>query len=101
MYEEKKKEKVAKKAKTGMKGIRLSLRVGTHDLEVKAQQAHKFLSEGNKVKIEMILKGRERSHSAFAKKVFENFFALLGDGSFEIETPLTSEGNKLILIIKK
>src|SRR3989338_2630409 len=42
-----------------IKGVRLSLRIGDHDAEIRRNQALKFLDEGNKVKIEVILRGRE------------------------------------------
>ena len=41
-----------------IKGVRLSLRIGDHDAEIRRNQALKFLDEGNKVKIEVILRGR-------------------------------------------
>ena len=44
-----------------VKGVRISVRIGPHDLQFKADQAVKFLQKGNKVKVEMFLRGRERS----------------------------------------
>jgi len=49
--------------KVEIKGIRLSVRTGDHDLQVKATRAEKFLKEGNKVKIDMFLRGRERGNT--------------------------------------
>ncbi|MBI5621957.1 translation initiation factor IF-3 [Candidatus Falkowbacteria bacterium] len=97
-----KKEKEAKAQKqkqkvVEMKGIRLSLRIGAHDLEVRATQAKKFLDNNNKVKIEMILKGRERQYSDQAREVMQSFIRQLGE--VKIEQPFTKQGGKLSMIV--
>ncbi len=66
------KQKVKQK-KTEIKGIRLSLRIGQHDLEVRMNQARKFLEQNDKVKLEMVLRGRERQHIPLARKILEHF----------------------------
>lgn len=59
--------------KTEIKGIRLGLRTDEHDLEVRRKQAEKFLSAGNKVRLEIRLKGREKTHQPLAKEILNNF----------------------------
>ncbi|MEI8103459.1 MAG: translation initiation factor IF-3 [Candidatus Moraniibacteriota bacterium] len=59
-----------KQKKIETKGIRIGLRTDTHDLDFKRSQAEKFLKKGQKVKVEIVLKGREkylpdRAHEAF------------------------------------
>lgn len=61
--------------KIEVKGIRLSIRIGVHDLKFKAEQADKFLSRGSKVKIELILRGRERANLDFAFGVVQKFIS--------------------------
>jgi len=56
-----------------VKGIRLSVRIGVHDLEFKAKQAEKFLADGNKAKIDLILRGRERANISYAFEVLKKF----------------------------
>lgn len=68
MRQQKKKQK-----RIEVKGIRISVRIGVHDLQFKAEQAQKFLLKGNKVKIELMLRGRERANIDFAFSVFEKF----------------------------
>ncbi len=63
----------AKQKKTEVKGIRLGLRTDDHDLEVRRKQAEKFLTAGNKVKIEIRLKGREKAHQPLARENLNNF----------------------------
>ena len=63
--------------KVEVKGIRLSVRIGQHDLEVKAKAANKFLTDKNKVKIEMRLRGRERANTQFALDQIKKFTELI------------------------
>lgn len=67
-YEQEKKERLAKKKRKEIeiKSIRLGIGTGMHDLELKAKQADKFLKEGNKIKIDLTLRGREK----YLKKEF-------------------------------
>ncbi|MDI6777768.1 MAG: translation initiation factor IF-3 [Patescibacteria group bacterium] len=63
----------AKQKKTEVKGIRLGIRTDDHDLEVRKKQAEKFLSQGNKVKIEIRLRGREKAHQPLARETLVKF----------------------------
>jgi translation initiation factor IF-3 len=63
----------ANQKKTEIKGLRIGLKTDEHDIEVRRKQAEKFLSQGNKVKIEIRLKGREKAHQPLAREVLQNF----------------------------
>jgi translation initiation factor IF-3 len=98
-------EKLAKKQKLiqkkgGIKGIRLSLRIGDHDREVRENQAKQFLADEQKVRIEMILKGRERQYMRNARESMENFVKKLGEG-IKTETPFSNQGGRLSILISK
>ena len=58
-----KRQQNAKQKQTETKGIRLSVRIEKHDLTFKANNAVKFLKKGNKVKIDIVMRGREKAHS--------------------------------------
>ena len=62
LYQEKRKEKESKKKahETETKAIQIKLNTSPHDLELKAKKASEFLKEGNRIKIDLILKGREK-----------------------------------------
>lgn len=62
LYQQQKKEKeAAKKAhEVEIKIIQFSLGISLHDLEMRAKQAEEFLREGNRVKIDLVLKGRSK-----------------------------------------
>lgn len=58
---EKEARKSKKKAKeVEIKGIRVRLGTGTHDLVLKAKKAEEFMHEGNRVQIQLTLRGREK-----------------------------------------
>lgn len=63
----------AKQKRTEVKGIRLGLRTDEHDIEVRRRRTEQFLSEGNKVKIEIRLKGREKAHQPLARENLNKF----------------------------
>lgn len=63
----------AKQKKVELKGVRIGLKTGEHDLNFKNKQAEKFLSKGHKVKIEIILKGREKAHQDLAQNNLRDF----------------------------
>ena len=63
----------AKQKKIDIKGIRIGFKTDVHDLEVKRNMAEKFLKKGQKVKIEIFLRGREKAHQDLARKNIEEF----------------------------
>lgn len=92
--------------KTETKNIRLSFRISEHDLEMRASQAEKFLAKENKIKVELILRGRERQYQQKAAEIVRNFAAKLKanpDLNIEEEQTLTNQGGRftIILINKK
>lgn len=63
----------SKQKKTEIKGIRLGIKTDEHDLDVRKKMAEKFLAQGDKVKIEIRLRGREKAHQPLAREVLLNF----------------------------
>ncbi len=99
-YELQKKEKEArKKQKTiDVKEIRLSTFIEEHDLMVKANNASKFLKDGDKVKVSLRFKGREKDHINVGQQVMAKFsdaVSLVGT----VEKKPTFEGRSLIMIV--
>jgi translation initiation factor IF-3 len=94
-----KKERKAKahQKKVELKGIRLTFKIGQHDLDTRKAQSLKFLDAGNKVMVEMRLRGRENAHRDLARQQMEKFVQDLG-ADIAIETPLSIQGNRLTLI---
>lgn len=76
-----------------IKGVRLTYNMGTHDLEVRVKQATKFLDQGDRVKTEIILKGRQKAHPEKVKEIMVRFQEMLGDKA-KIDQEPVREGNK-------
>ena len=74
-YQKAKEERLrsANKKKTTTKGVRISPRTGANDLAFKQKQTDNFLLKGNKVRVEIFLRGRERSHRDAAKEALSAF----------------------------
>jgi len=102
-YQLQKKEKAVKVKHAGeMKGIRLGFNISLHDMEVKANQAQKFLKKGNKVRIEMRLRGREKALQNIAKEKMKHFFEMLEKLlPLKIERELKKEPRGFTTIISK
>lgn len=103
-YEKEKKahkQKVQQK-KVETKGLRLSVRIGKHDLKMRVDQAVKFFKKGHKLRLELILKGRERAHPEKAVEIFKEFEEELNniEGLNIIrEQDLTRQGGRFTMVL--
>ena len=99
-YELQKKEKEAKKKQKTMqvKEIRLSTFIETHDVEVKAKNASKFLKAGDKVKVSLRFRGRERDYTAKGMDVMNQFAEIVSDVA-EVEKKPNFEGRSLMMVL--
>lgn len=75
LYQQSKQLRIAKakQKRVEVKGVRLGLRTDTHDINFKKAQTEKFLRQGDKVKIDIVLRGREKAHQDLARQNLENF----------------------------
>lgn len=80
-YELQKKDKMAKKNQKTMqvKEVRLSTFIEEHDVNVKANTAIKFLKDGDKVKVSLRFRGRERDYTAKGFDVMNSFAELVAE----------------------
>ena len=64
LYNQAKKEKQAGKSqhRGELREVRLKVKIGDHDLELKMRRAERFLKEGDKVKLSVMFRGRENAH---------------------------------------
>jgi len=102
-YLENKKNKSAKtKAKTvEVKSIQIKVGTGEHDLNLKAKKASEWLSEGNRIKIDLFLPGRTKYlEERFLKERLERFLNLISV-EFKIADPAKKSPKGLTVIIEK
>ena len=99
-YQQEKAAQEAKKKvkKVTLKGIRLSVRIGEHDLDFKAKKSSEFLAEGHKVKIDVVMRGREQAHPELAFELMKKFQTLITT-PFIKETGPSRMGGTITIII--
>jgi len=99
-YEQAKRERLAhKKAKTSeLKGMRLSPKIGEHDLQVKTRAVSGFLKDGDKVRVSMWFRGREMAHPQVGESILKRMASQLLDVGVVERQPLM-EGRNMIMIM--
>ncbi len=99
-YEMHKREKEAKKKQrvVQVKEIRLSTFIEEHDLMVKANNAAKFLKEGDKVKVSLRFRGREKGYVNIGEEVMKKFEEATAEIA-TIEKKPKLEGRSLIMVL--
>nr|WP_207753588.1 MULTISPECIES: translation initiation factor IF-3 [Clostridium] len=100
IYEQSKKEKEAKKKQNviNLKEVRMSPTIEEHDINIKANNARKFLDDGDKVKITVRFRGREADYSHVGRKILDNFFSKLEEVCV-IEKAAKLEGRNMTMIL--
>jgi len=103
-YQLEKKEKQQRKSskRTEIKEIRLGVRTGEHDLGFKKKKALEFLREGRKVKIELVMRGRERAHRDLGREVLSTFLEKIKDeAQVTVEQPIMGSPRGFNCVISK
>ena len=99
-YEQARKEKEAKRKQRTIevKEIRLSPNIDLNDLNTKANQARKFLSKGDKVKVTLRFRGREMEHKDVGRGGLNSFYEKLEDVAV-IDKDAKMEGRSMIMFL--
>lgn len=101
-YEQSKKENEARKHQKTieLKEIRMRPRTDDHDLSVKVRKIEEFLSEGDKVKVGVIFRGREMAHPELGRALLERVSAELKGVALIERTPVM-EGKMISMIVSR
>ncbi|MBQ7223070.1 MAG: translation initiation factor IF-3 [Erysipelotrichaceae bacterium] len=99
-FEQQKKAKEAKRNQkmTEVKPLRLSPVIDTHDFDTKVRQAKGWISEGNKVRVDMRFRGRMMTRQDVGRKVMESFIAELKEVA-QVDKQPVLEGNTMSCVI--
>lgn len=100
-YELEKKAKEAKKKQhtVDVKEIKIRYKIDTHDYQVRIKSLEKFIAQGNKVKIVVMLRGREMQHSNLAFDLANKFMKDMENMSVVIEKKPQLEGRNVTLYV--
>ncbi|MDA0589348.1 MAG: translation initiation factor IF-3 [Planctomycetota bacterium] len=99
-YEQKKRlsQKTNKQHQTQLKEIRLRPKTGQHDIDFKVKRAKEFLAQNDKVKVNVIFRGRENAHHERGRQILEGVMEMLEDIS-KVEKPAGMEGPRAMSMI--
>ena len=100
MFDKAKREKEARKNQKviELKEVQLSMTIDTHDMQVKAKHAKRFLEEGNKVKVTIKMRGRQQARPEAGIAVMATFVDML-EGLASIEKNAEILGRNIIMIL--
>jgi translation initiation factor IF-3 len=103
LYQQAKRAKESKKHQhtVSLKEIKYRPKIDIHDFDYKTNHVREFLSEGNKVKVTVMFRGREMAHPEFGKDILER--VVEGTKDLLGETPNTAnlrlEGRNMSLVL--
>lgn len=99
-YLESKKDKKQrqKQKKVEIKGVRIRPSTGENDLNFKIKKTEDFLSKGKKVKIEIILRGREKAFMPQSKENLQKFVDKI-DFPIKIEQDIKKQFNGFNIVV--
>ncbi len=100
-YEQEKKAKEAKKKQhtVEIKEVKIRYKIDTHDYQVRIKNIQKFISQGNKVKVVIMMRGREMQHSNLAFDLANRFIEDLKNEPLIIEKKPMLEGRNVTLYL--
>ena len=100
-YEMEKRAKEAKKRQhtIEVKEVKIRYKIDVHDYNVRIKNIKKFLQSGNKVKIAVMLRGREVQHCELAFDLANRFLEDLKTEQMTVEKAPSLDGRNVILIL--
>lgn len=88
------------KSQLDMKEINFSMKIGPHDIETKLKKAREFVGKGHKLRINLILRGRERSYAdTKGLEQLRRIIELMGDLVIVEQQSRGMIGNRLFAIL--
>src|SRR5688572_24889330 len=98
----KEQQKNKKNSKTSeLKKMRLGLKIGANDLDIKLRKIRSFIDEGHKVKIMIVFRGRELAHKELGYEMANRIDTLLGDDVVMEQKPQMAGRNLNIVVRSK
>jgi translation initiation factor IF-3 len=92
------KESRRKTSNVGIKEMKYRPKIGPGDFDTKTRQVLKFLSEGHKVKVTVMFRGREVIHPDLGKRILDKIAEQI-DGVAKIETEGRLDGRNMVMVL--
>ena len=99
LYERQKKTGGGKQHKTQLKQLRLRAKTGQHDIDVKVNKAREFLARRDKVKINVMFRGRENAHHDRGREMLEEIIKSLEDVASVEQSPRMESGRMMSVML--
>jgi translation initiation factor IF-3 len=102
-YQQKKKEHEARKHQTvvELKEVKFRPKTEDHDIEFKVAHIKRFITEGHKVKVTLMFRGREMSHMDIGAAVLQRIIALTAELAKVEQAPRTEGRNMFVILTPK
>lgn len=84
-----------------LKQMRLGLKIGSNDLEIKLRKIRGFLEDGHKVKILLVFRGREMAHRDIGYEMMDKIVTLLDENAIVEQKPQMAGRNLSIVVRSK
>ncbi len=84
-----------------IKQMRLGLKIGQNDLEIKLRKIRKFLDDGDKVKIQVIFRGREMAHPEIGRVLLDKILESLSTTAISDQKPIMAGRNLSVIVRSK
>ena len=98
-YDLAKRERATKTTHHGeLREVRFKVKIGNHDMELKLRRAERFLTEGDKVKLSVMFRGREITHPELGRSLLQRAQEYLNELAV-VEKPATMEGRFMNMIL--
>lgn len=99
LYEQRKRQREARRGQTGVvKEIKISSKIESHDINFKINHIKKFLEQKNRVKVTVVFRGREVSHSERGHNLLNRIISVL-DGYAVVESPPRLDGRHMTMLL--
>ncbi|QDV53609.1 Translation initiation factor IF-3 [Gimesia fumaroli] len=99
-YERKKKtSKNTKQHQVQLKEIRMRPKIGKHDIEFKLKSARKFLEQKDKVKFNIMFRGRENAHHELGRTILGGIQEELSEIAKVEQAPTMASGRNMIMVL--
>jgi translation initiation factor IF-3 len=99
-YQKTKQAQKTRQKTLDLKQMRVGLKIGDHDLNVKLRKVNGFLEAGHKVRLTVVYRGRELAHRELGYKLAERIQEMLGE-DIVTDQPPQFAGRMLSFVVRK
>ncbi|HEX8390422.1 MAG TPA: translation initiation factor IF-3 [Candidatus Saccharimonadales bacterium] len=90
-----------KSRQSELKQMRLGLKIGQNDLDIKLRKIREFLAEGDKVRISIVFRGREMAHQELGFQMMERITEKLSEEAIVENRPQMAGRNLSVTVRSK